>query len=201
MKRFLIFVVIVLIGLLIGVSAASALLSKTSHFGAVTSGPWRTNPAIGAAAADPLTRARIARVGLLALTQSETVYYTAFTDTDGAPLTSACQYELSGGDLSTRWWSVTLYAEDNFLALNGHDAHAVSADSVQRDEAGHYVAALTETQPDSAANWISTANAGAFSLTARLYNPNAEVLADLRDVALPDIIRTQCDANNSGGAS
>jgi len=194
MKRMFIFAIVVLTGLLIGVSAASALLSKAGHVGAVASGPWRTNPAVGAAAADPLTRARVARIGLLALTQSETVYYTAFTDSDGAPLTSACRYELSGGDLPTRWWSVTLYAQDNFLAQNGHGAHAVSADSVQRDAGGDYVTSLAEAQPGGAANWISTANAGAFSLTARLYNPDPAILSNLGDVALPDITRTECDA-------
>lgn len=192
MKRLMIFVVVVLLGLLAGVSGATAFLAGVADFGSVSSGPWRTHPAIGAAAADPLTRARVARLGLLALNRDEAVYFTAATDSDGARLTDQCDYALVGGDLPARWWSVTLYAEDDFLAMNGDEAHAISADSTARDADGGFTALVSRARPADAANWISSKNADAFTLTARLYNPDDGVADDLAAVALPRIERRGC---------
>ncbi|MBA4768235.1 MAG: DUF1214 domain-containing protein, partial [Porphyrobacter sp.] len=78
-------------------------------FGDVDVGGWRSDFAIGSEAADPYTRARVARHGLLALAKTEAVYFTRATDDTGAPLREACTYILSGGTMPAGWWSVTLY--------------------------------------------------------------------------------------------
>lgn len=179
-------------GLGAGAVLAAAFFAGFSGLGGVSNGPWRTNPAVGAPAANPVTRAGVARIGLLALNRKEAVYFMAGEDSAGSALKEACVYRLTGADLPARWWSVTLYAEDNYLARNGEGAHAVSAFSVVRNEEGVFSAVISPERPEGAPNWISSKNAGAFTLTARLYNPHEAALADLDGISLPRIERLSC---------
>ena len=47
---------------------------------------WRMNLLAGSAANDPYSRLRIAITSILALNKSETIYFEALADNDGAPL-------------------------------------------------------------------------------------------------------------------
>lgn len=91
-------------------------------FGDVDVGGWRSDFAIGSKAADPYTRARVARHGLLALAKSEAVYLTRAVDDTDEPLREACTYRLSGGAMPAGWWSVTLYDAASMLPANTDDA-------------------------------------------------------------------------------
>ena len=95
-------------GLAVGLGAAWALTAGGLGEGAIRNGPWTTSLGYGTKAPDPLTRARVARSGLLALPAEETLYWMATTDGAGAPLDSDCSYRLSGTTLDARWWSVTV---------------------------------------------------------------------------------------------
>ena len=95
---------------------------RSLAFGNVDVGGWRSDFAIGSKAADPYTRARVARHGLLALAKTEAVYLTRTTDDAGAPLREACTYRLSGGAMPAGWWSVTLYGAGSMLPANTDEA-------------------------------------------------------------------------------
>lgn len=143
-------------------------------FGDVDVGGWLSDFAIGSEAADPYTRARVARHGLLALAKSEAVYFTRAVDDIGAPLREACTYRLSGGAMPADWWSVTLYDGASLLPANTDNALSVDA---SRAGGGAWEAVIAPARPDGAAHWISSRNAGTFDLTLRLYMPDPALLA------------------------
>lgn len=186
----------VLAGLVLGVGSAFFIIGRLATFSDSSFSGWRGNELAGQAAADIYTRAAIARIGLLALTREETLYFTRYADADGVPLNDRCTYLLEGSDPPARWWSITVYAADNYLARNGDDAASMDQTRVVRAEDGRFrirVAAAADQEP----NWISSRNAGDFSLTLRLYNPEAEVLKDLHALRPPVIRTVSC----AGGAA
>lgn len=176
-------------GVILGAASAWAALeygrsSFQEHFGV-----WSFSRAAGSSAADPYTRAIIARAGLLALSAREAVYFTLEQDERGRPLDEGCVYEISSPPLNTRWWSLTLYASDNYLARNDDHALSVDASRALTSPDGGWRARVSPVRGD-AANWISSRNAGrGFSLTLRAYNPrpefrpSAETLPAIRTVS------------------
>lgn len=177
------------IGILAGAGSAFAVLANGEMIGSVRQGEWLGNRNAGSTAADPYTRAVIARTGLLALSREETIYFTAYEDAPGQTLRENCSYELSGGPLPARWWSVTIYAPDNYLPVNGDEAQSVDATRI--GDAGAWTARVSPTR-DVAANWISSRNAGDFSLTLRLYHPSPEARASAASIPFPRIRRLDC---------
>ena len=82
-------------GLAAGLGGAWALTNGGLGDGGIRNGPWTTSLGYGTKATDPLTRAMVARSGLLALPAKETVYWLAKTDASGAALDGNCRYRLS----------------------------------------------------------------------------------------------------------
>lgn len=185
LRRIFAWIAAILIGVVLGgASAWGALQIGRTNF-AEQYGAWHFNRAAGSTAAGPYTRAIIARDGLLALSAREAVYFTLFADDQGRPLSESCIYELTGRDLDARWWSVTLYADDSFLAQNSDHAHSVDASQISYSGDGFWRARISPVKGE-AINWISSREArSGFSLTLRVYNPqrdfrpSAEVLPQL----------------------
>lgn len=181
---------VVLAGIVAGVLATRPVVEALVERSAVRAGAWRTNVATGSGDANPYERAAIAVAGLYALSKDETVYYTAFTDSDGAPLDGRCDYRLAGGPLPSRWWSLTLYGDDHYLVENPARVHSRHAGNLELEPAGAYVIAVS-AQPQPR-NWLPAPASGAFSITARLYNPDPAIFRDLAAVPLPRIERGAC---------
>src|SRR5690606_12915148 len=114
-----------------------------------------------------------------------------YKDENGEALREGCAYELSGGDLPTRWRSITAYAHDDFLPVTGQRASSVGATQVIRGEDGRWTVRMADDRSD-AQNWISTENAGAFSLSLRMYNPEASAREDDSTIAFPSIRTIAC---------
>ena len=68
-----------------------------------------------------------------ALARAKRSIFRCHEDEQGRPLSESCIYELNGRPLDARWWSVTLYADDNFLAQNTDNAHSIDASRVGND--------------------------------------------------------------------
>lgn len=188
MKRVLPWAIAVLAGLALGVASAFWAVENGRAGFMQEAGGWRWSKAAGSTGADMYTRAIIAREGLLALSADEAVYLTREQDENGRPLTEACVYELSGGPLPARWWSVTLYAPDDFLARNTDAAFSVDATRAGND--GAWRARIAPVRGE-AASWISSRGArNGFSLTLRAYNPEAGFPRD--GAALPQIRTLSC---------
>jgi len=197
MKTLLLWLLALLLGLAAGALSAlwlsGWLTGATPLAGArdVELWGWRANWAVGSEAADPYTRAFIAKRGLLALNQSEAVYFARDVDSDGRPLSESCVYRLSGTDMPARWWSVTLYAADDYLAPNADGAHSVDASDYAVVES--WSAAIAPERPDDAV-WLSSRGAGRFNLLLRLYNPRPELLQAPEDALRPPRVeRVSCE--------
>ncbi|MEE4206316.1 MAG: DUF1214 domain-containing protein [Erythrobacter sp.] len=197
------------LGLALGIGSALYMAglwpgTKPLEFGEVEVDGWRSDFAIGSKAADPYTRARVARHGLLALAKSEAVYFTKATDDEGRPLTENCRYRITTGAMPAGWWSVTLYTADSMLPMNTDDALSINAgqDTVRRvgDEImGQGVSAIIAPRPpEKPGLWISSRDAGNFDLILRLYMPDEELLADPQStLAAPTIERLSCEGDGS----
>jgi hypothetical protein len=186
-RRVLAWMACVLIGVALGGASAWATLEiGRSRFGEQY-GQWSHSRAAGSQAAGPYTRAIIARDGLLALSAREALYFTLTRDDHGNPLTESCIYELTGRELDARWWSVTLYADDSYLAQNSD--HALSIDASHMP-VGRWSARVAPVRGD-AVYWLSSREARQnFSLTLRVYNPHREFRADAE--TLPMLTRVSC---------
>jgi len=190
LKLFLKLLASFVVALVLGVG--SALLLLRGGLGGTTAvGPWMTSDVIGSADADPYTRARVAIGGLLALNRSETIYFTAATDSDGETLRMQCTYKIVGSDPPSRWWSITAYAADHYLIPNPLDRYSYGGNTVAREGDGSFV--ISAGPSESGGNWIPTGESdGTFTLTLRLYNPAEEAVRDPSGIVLPNIAREAC---------
>jgi hypothetical protein len=174
LRRALLWAAAILAGIVLGAASAWAALELGRSNFSETYGAWSHSRAAGSTAAGPYTRAVIAREGLLALNAREAVYFTLARDDQGRPLREDCVYELGGRDFAARWWSVTLYANDDFLAQNNDHAASVDASRIRPAPGGRWRARIAPVRGD-AAHWLSSRAAGrGFSLTLRVYNPQHE---------------------------
>lgn len=198
-RRIVAYLVAAALGCAIGIGSALGMAgllpgANALAFGDVEVGGWRSDFAVGSKTADPYTRARVARHGLLALAQIEAVYFTRNTDNKGEPLRDDCTYRLSGGVMAAGWWSVTLYDAASMLPANTDGAFSMDA---SRAGLRPWEAVIAPKPPNGVAHWISSRNAGTFDLTLRLYMPESALLADpVGTLEPPQIERLDC-----GGAA
>jgi hypothetical protein len=195
MRRAGVYLAAVILGLGLGLGSALWLAGlwparSTMAFGNVDVGGWRSDFAVGSEAADPYTRARVARHGLLALAKTEAVYFTRSVDDSGEPLREACTYRLAGGAMPAGWWSVTLYDNQSMLPANTDEALSIDASSAGT---GAWSAIIAPQRPQGGEAWISSRSAGNFDLTLRLYMPTTALLAQ-PNAALdpPTVERMDC---------
>lgn len=174
----------------LGAGSAWMLLRNLSGFaaGGVAVGPWRTSLLTGSTDADPYTRARVALGALLALNRDETMYYLAHTDSDGRALRSACRYRVSGPAPAARWWSVTAYADDNFLFEDARHRYSLSSRNAVLDAQGRF--ALVSGPDDAGgATWLPTPGDRGLIFALRLYNPQPALAAAPGSLVAPRIER------------
>ena len=188
------FAAVIAAGLMAGSGSALAWMR---HGLAPVGQGWTGSAVAGTVDADPWTRARVALSGLLALDRSQAIYFVRTVDDAGRPLDQACRYRVSGGALPGRWWSVTVYAADNYLPRNDDGALSVDATRVHPNATGHWQALAASHRPPAGA-WVSTRNAGHFDLTLRLYNPTPGAQADVSTITLPGVARIDCDRGVGG---
>jgi hypothetical protein len=159
---------------------------------------WQSDWTIGSTTANPWTRARIARHGLLALTKEEAVYFTRAVDQDGTPLKEACTYRVSGTAMPALWWSVTLYDGDSRLPPNTDDALSYDLTEAAAEGSAEEWAFTVSAQRPVEGGWVSSRAAGDFDLTLRLYKPSPALLADPEaTLPPPKIERVSCAGQGS----
>lgn len=196
MRRVLVYIGVVLVGAILGLGSALWMAGlwpqgRNMAFGDVDVSGWRSDFAVGSKAADPYTRARVARHGLLALAKTEAVYFTRATDAAGERLREGCTYRLSGGPMPAGWWSVTLYDSKSMLPANTDEALSIDAEQAGK---GQWSAVIAPMRPADGAAWISSKGAGTFDLTLRLYIPDPALLASPAAVLIPPRIeRLSCE--------
>ncbi|MCW5647307.1 MAG: DUF1214 domain-containing protein [Sphingopyxis sp.] len=179
-------------GLALGLAAAWWLTGGGLQGGQIVNGPWTTSLGYGTKATDATTRAAVARAGLLALPAKETVYWSAKTDAEGAPLDGNCRYSLSGKPLDARWWSVTIYDAAGYLVANDANIWSVNGANVALDDKGEWRVMIAPVEPAEGA-WLPGTAGQPFHLTLRMYNPGPAFRADPAKALLPAIVKEGCD--------
>lgn len=180
---------IVVIGVIIGLGSLVAGMAIVGLGSGINNGPWLTNLATGSENANPYLRAAIAVFGLLALNPSETMYFSATTDSSGSPLNGNCTYRIEGKAPDARWWSITVYGADGYL-IPDSTRYSYSLTDMSPDANGVYTIYLSKAQHSG--NWLSLGNESTFHLSLRLYNPVQSVRNNPGTVELPRIIKESC---------
>ncbi|HEY4344181.1 MAG TPA: DUF1214 domain-containing protein [Parvibaculum sp.] len=181
---------VAVLGVALGLASASYALRIGGLGGGVKVGPWGASLSAGSVDADMYTRARIARYGLLALDKKETLYYTAATDSAGAPLSGSCTYIVKGNDLAARWWSVTAYGPDSYLIANEANIFSFAKTTLKHEADGSYIVRVSPDRQEG--NWLPVKAGERFDMTARFYNPDASVSAAPQSAVLPTIVKESC---------
>ena len=181
---------IVIAGLIVGAGSGWYTLQHGMVQGETYSG-WSGSKVTGSVDADPWTRARVAVSGLLALNKSQAIYFSRNTDDSGARLREDCRYQVSGEALPARWWSITVYAADNYLPLNDDDALSFDQTEAQPDGKAMWTGILAPKRPEGQA-WASTRKAGDYDITLRLYQPTAAAQQDYRSIPMPRVTKLDC---------
>jgi hypothetical protein len=182
------------VGIGIGVGSAVAMSNGALGNSKFAVGFWSSDPLIGAKAANPWLRARISRVGLLALSKDETLYFDRSTDENGALLDEACSYKITGGILPARWWSVTIYDATQFLPRNSDSASSIDATRALTAGVSQWSGLIAPNAPKEPGQWLSSRSAGKFSLTLRLYNPTSIDTKELQKARFPKVTLIACDS-------
>ncbi|MEI7933027.1 MAG: DUF1214 domain-containing protein [Alphaproteobacteria bacterium] len=188
--RTAIWLIALVLGVGAGVESAWLMTGKTGDSAQIHNGQWETPAKIGDTGADPYMRASVARTGIWALPPSEVIYYSTHKDSEGKALSNRCRYQVTGGDLPTRWWSITLY-RNNFWVPNPADRYSVAKTNIKLEPDGTWIINVNPT--GEGVNAIPMGNqAGDFDLSLRFYHPAANVAAERGTIALPVVRRLSC---------
>ncbi|WP_295492591.1 DUF1214 domain-containing protein [Sphingorhabdus sp. EL138] len=190
MKTWHRYVICVALGLIGGAAYAVQLVRGGLNDGLVSSGPWETGKSFGTVDASTLTRAKVALSGLLALPAKEAMYFTATRDSNGRALDGRCTYDVRGGTLDGRWWSVTLYEGEGWLVKNAAKRWSIPASAVTTDAQGRW--SFTVSPDTQSGSWLPTGSVEAFDLTLRLYHPSADIIKSPETAQMPAIDRKGC---------
>lgn len=166
------------LGLLSALYMGGILGKGVALGGQIDADGWHSDWTIGSEAANPWTRARVARHGLLALSKDEAVYFTRATDSAGGRLTESCTYKVSGGEMPALWWSITLYDDTSYLPANKDRALSYDKTKAESESSGEAWSFLIAAEGPETGGWVSSHKAGNFDVTLRLYKPSAELIAD-----------------------
>lgn len=190
-------VLLVLVTLVIAVGGGAAsvwyALQVQEGVGAVTVGSWIAYPSMGAPDADPYSKARAAREGLLALGRAEGIAFFAARDAGGEPLLRKCSYRIEGTTPPARFW--TLFATDPSLhVLSGERSRrsALQSLAILRNSDNSFAVAIG---PDpTPGSWLNVSGDGPMVLVLTFYDTPVSGSLGVEDIELPQVLRTSCRA-------
>ena len=191
MRLVVIMLCVGVVGAAVGAAAAVAAPYLLTLGTVERVGGWTTATGIGTRQANPYLRAWVARHGIWALPREEAMYFSAETDAAGRALRADCTYRLTGGPAPARWWSVTAYRDDFWMA-NAHHRYSLTSVNLPIGEDGSWRAVLGPEAPDAGAWLPMDGQSGRVALVLRLYRPEPAAVADPRAVTPPAIERVEC---------
>jgi hypothetical protein len=169
------------------------VLKAQKGIGAIHIGPWTAFPEIGTPDADPYSKARVAREGVLALGRAEGLSFVAEQDSGGEPLKRECAYTIQGGFPAARFW--TLYAADRSLDViatgKTRPAALQSYQVLRQPDNSTIISVANRPTPG---NWLLVEGTGAMYLVLTFYDTPIASSTGLSDIALPKILKAGCNA-------
>ncbi|TIV18639.1 MAG: DUF1214 domain-containing protein, partial [Mesorhizobium sp.] len=134
-------------------------LNAQDGVGAIRIGQWTAFPEVGTLDADPYSKARVAREGVLALGRAEGLAFVAERDDAGEPLRRECTYTIEGSYPTARFW--TLYAADQSLGVidtgKPRQAALQSYEVLRRPDNSVVISVGNHPAPG---NWLLTGGSG-----------------------------------------
>ena len=192
-RRYLIYLLAVIL-IAVGFTYISAKLYE--EFAFIKNDNWQILPSPGDQDRDIYTRASVAMSGTFALSKPEAAYFHAFYDIEDEELSGNCSYQISGSDIESRWWSITVYNEDGFLVKNDEKIYSLNSETVDFNLEGGFNIYLTGDNnfisKNSGENWLRTPIDNSFSVALRIYLPGEEYFSKLKRVDLPIIEKLEC---------
>ena len=168
-------------------------LNAQDGVGAIRIGQWTAFPEVGTLAADPYSKARVAREGVLALGQAEGLAFVAERDDAGEPLKRECTYTIEGGYPTARFW--TLYAADQSLGVidtgKARRSALQSYEVLRRPDNSVVISVGNRPAPG---NWLLTGGSGKMYFVLTFYDTPIASSTGLSDVTLPRILKAGCNA-------
>lgn len=185
------FLVIVLLGSLLGLAVTYCLLIRGVSFDEVKAGPWIRWPKNGSMAIDPYARAMLARSGELPLGTAEGLSFLARTDSTGGTLRANCDYVVSSPVPPTRYWTLSLYSPSGALVDNPAKRFDFTSAEVLRAADGSFQIAISRDAKPG--NWLPVGNVPRFAIVLRLYDTLFDFgAAKVEGTAMPKIVRGHC---------
>jgi len=192
LQRILLTFFVLLIAIGGGAASVWYLLQSQEGIGALTIGGWTAFPNIGTPGADPYSKARIAREGVLSLGRAEGLTFIAERDSGGDLLKRNCSYRVEGSTPPARFW--TLFAADESLAAldtgRGRPPATQSQEILRQPDNTFSIAFGPRPVPG---NWIPVAGSGSMMFLLTLYDTPVEASSGIGDIELPQVLRTACD--------
>jgi hypothetical protein len=189
---FLTFVVLA-ISIVGGGASVWYTLKANESGGAVTIGEWIAFPSIGTPEADPYSKARVAREGVLALGRAEGLAFSAQRDASGEALLRECSYRIEGPVPSSRFW--TLYAADPTGAvIRAGELRTASLHSYQLLRLPDNSVSIAAGARPSPGNWLALSGVGPMTLVLTFFDTPIASSTGAGDVVLPSIVKVGCDA-------
>ncbi|TGQ46808.1 DUF1214 domain-containing protein [Mesorhizobium sp. M00.F.Ca.ET.216.01.1.1] len=168
-------------------------LEAQDGVGAIRIGQWTAFPDIGTQAADPYSKARVAREGVLALGQAEGLSFIAERDAGGQQLKRQCAYKIEGGFPTARFW--TLYAADQSLGVvNTGKSRLAALQSYQVLRQPDDSVSISVGNRPAPGNWLLTDGFGRMYFVLTFYDTPIASSTGLSDVTLPRIVKVGCNA-------
>ena len=190
-----VFLMLLSLAIAIGGGGASVWYALKIQDGvsAIRIGQWTAFPDIGTPAADPYSKARVAREGVLALGRAEGLSFVAENDAAGDQLKRECSYRIEGGFPTARFW--TLYAADQSLGVvetgKSRLAALQSYEVLRRADNSVTISVGHHPMPG---NWLLTDGSGRMYFVLTFYDTPIASSTGLSDVSLPRIVKAGCDA-------
>ena len=193
LRRYLIYFFIIA---LIAVSFTYLSAKLFPRFAFIENDSWTILPSPGDPIRDLYTRAAVAQYGTFALKKPESAYFSASIDIEDEPLDGKCLYKLTGSDIESRWWSITVYGSDGFLINNNEKQYSFNSENIDFDVNGGFEIFFASNNnfinEVSNSNWLRVSELGSFSISLRIYLPGEEFFSNLRRVNLPIIEKIKC---------
>ncbi len=182
---------VVVLGTLLGLALTFFALERGFGFGAVRAGPWTAWPKAGSPDIDPYARALVARSGSIPLGTGEGITFTARDDSDGAPLTSFCDYIFTGPLPPARFWTVSVFSPDGALIENQAKRYGFTSAEVLRSIDNPVEISFSSIA--HAGNWLPTSPNGSYVVVLRLYDSVlSATAASLDGAVMPKIVKGVC---------
>jgi hypothetical protein len=152
-----------------GLASAWYMIEAGSRLSTRTFGPWIVWTAAGRPEADPYTRAHIFRNGLLPLSTTLELAFRARTDSNGARLSSACEYTIVLDDIAPAWWNIAVFDAQGRPIPNPAERHAFNSSSALREPDGRAV--ITLARDARPGNWLPSGRGSSLVLALTIQDP------------------------------